>query len=95
MTFGPDLEARIHLVRDIWLFSTFDKVDKAMPSGADQALQAFNDVVNTDLFPRFLDPFVPERIRDTQPPDAGISRVPQVKDAYSRIVDFLSTELAV
>jgi S1-C subfamily serine protease len=61
------------------------KVDKAMPSGADKALQAFNDVVNTDLFPRFLDPFVPERIRDTQPPDAATARLPQVKDASNRI----------
>jgi S1-C subfamily serine protease len=61
------------------------KVDQAMPSGADRALQAFNDVVNTDLFPRFLDPFVPERIRDTQPPDTAVARLPQVKDAYSRI----------
>lgn len=61
------------------------KVDKAMPSGADQALQAFNDVVNTDLFPRFLDPFVPERIRDTQPPDAATARLAQVKAASSRI----------
>jgi S1-C subfamily serine protease len=61
------------------------KVDKAMPSGADRALQAFNDVVNTDLFPRFLDPFVPERIRDTQPPDAATARLPQVKDASNRI----------
>ncbi|HEY0472359.1 MAG TPA: MarP family serine protease [Kribbella sp.] len=61
------------------------KVDQALPGGADRALQAFNDVVNTDLFPRFLDPFVPERIRDTQPPDGSLSRFPAVKDAYSRI----------
>jgi S1-C subfamily serine protease len=61
------------------------KVDKAMPSGADRALQAFNDVVNTDLFPRFLDPFVPERIRETQPPDGATARLPQVKAASSRI----------
>jgi S1-C subfamily serine protease len=61
------------------------KVDRAIPSGADRALQAFNDVVNTDLFPRFLDPFVPERIRDTQPPDAATARLPQVKDASNRI----------
>jgi S1-C subfamily serine protease len=61
------------------------KVDKAMPSGADRALQAFNDVVNTDLFPRFLDPFVPERIRDTQPPNAATARLRQVKDASTRI----------
>ncbi|TDD13715.1 MarP family serine protease [Kribbella turkmenica] len=61
------------------------KVDGVLPSRADQALQAFNDVVNTDLFPRFLDPFVPERIRETQPPDGGISRQPGVQAAYSRI----------
>jgi S1-C subfamily serine protease len=61
------------------------KVDDALPGGADNALQAFNDVVNTDLFPRFLDPFVPERIRETQPPDGAISRNPTVKLAYSRI----------
>ncbi|MFK4083844.1 MarP family serine protease [Kribbella sp. NPDC020789] len=61
------------------------KVDQFLPSGADNALQAFNDVVNTDLFPRFLDPFVPERIRETQPPDSAIARQPLVRQAYSRI----------
>jgi S1-C subfamily serine protease len=61
------------------------KVDEVLPSRADQALQAFNDVVNTDLFPRFLDPFVPERIRETQPPDGEIARQPAVRAAYSRI----------
>jgi S1-C subfamily serine protease len=61
------------------------KVDQALPGGADRALQAFNDVVNTDLFPRFLDPFVPERIRETQPPDGAIARNPTVRLAYSRI----------
>nr|WP_202886718.1 MarP family serine protease [Kribbella sandramycini] len=61
------------------------KVDQVLPSGADNALQAFNDVVNTDLFPRFLDPFVPERIRDTQPPDSAIGRQPAVRQTYSRI----------
>lgn len=61
------------------------KVDEVLPSGADRALQAFNDVVNTDLFPRFLDPFVPERIRETQPPDGSVARQPLVRDAYSRI----------
>lgn len=61
------------------------KVDDSLPGGADRALQAFNDVVNTDLFPRFLDPFVPERIRETQPPDGAIARNPVVREAYSRI----------
>ena len=61
------------------------KVDEVLPSGADRALQAFNDVVNTDLFPRFLDPFVPERIREVQPPDSAVARQPQVQQAYTRI----------
>jgi S1-C subfamily serine protease len=61
------------------------KVDQALPDDADRALQAFNDVVNTDLFPRFLDPFVPERIRDVRPPDGTTSRLPAVRAAASRI----------
>jgi S1-C subfamily serine protease len=61
------------------------KTDQVLPDSADRALQSFNDVVNTDLFPRFLDPFVPERIRETQPPDTGIARQQAVRAAYSRI----------
>jgi S1-C subfamily serine protease len=61
------------------------KVDQALPDDADRALQAFNDVVNTDLFPRFLDPFVPERIRDVRPPDGTTSRLPSVRAAASRV----------
>ncbi|HZO67835.1 MAG TPA: MarP family serine protease [Kribbellaceae bacterium] len=61
------------------------KVDQALPDDADRALQAFNDVVNTDLFPRFLDPFVPERIRDVRPPDGTTSRLPAVRAAASRV----------
>ncbi|MFG1906584.1 MarP family serine protease [Kribbella sp. NPDC048928] len=61
------------------------KTDEVLPASADRALQSFNDVVNTDLFPRFLDPFVPERIRETQPPDSAIARQQPVRDAYSRI----------
>ncbi|WP_371406591.1 MarP family serine protease [Kribbella sp. NBC_00662] len=61
------------------------KVDEFLPNSADRALQSFNDVVNTDLFPRFLDPFVPERIRETQPPDSAIARQQPVRSAYSRI----------
>lgn len=61
------------------------KTDQVLPDSADRALQSFNDVVNTDLFPRFLDPFVPERIRETQPPDGAIARQEPVRAAYSRI----------
>ncbi len=61
------------------------KVDETLPDGADRALRAFNDVVNTDLFPRFLDPFVPERIHDVRPPDTATGRLPAVRATYTRV----------
>ncbi len=61
------------------------KVDQVLPADADRALGALNDVVNTDLFPRFLDPFVPERIQDVRPPDTATGRLPQVRATYTRV----------
>jgi S1-C subfamily serine protease len=61
------------------------KVDQVLPADADRALGALNDVVNTDLFPRFLDPFVPERIPEVRPPDTATGRLPQVRATYTRV----------
>lgn len=38
------------------------KVDQTLPPQADRVLQAFNNVVGTTFFPRYLEPFAPERI---------------------------------
>ena len=38
------------------------KVDSVMPTEATQVLQSFNNVVGSSFFPRYLEPFAPERI---------------------------------
>ncbi|HJQ06337.1 MAG TPA: MarP family serine protease [Nocardioides sp.] len=38
------------------------KVNGALPGAAPKALQAFNNVVGTGFFPRYLEPFAPEQI---------------------------------
>ena len=49
----------------------------AARSGADGLLEAFNNVVGTSFFPRYLEPFAPERIVDGRPGDrSGCSPTP-------------------
>lgn len=43
------------------------KVDEALPQSASTVLRAFNDVVGTSFFPRYLEPFAPERIVEVGP----------------------------
>lgn len=38
------------------------RVDEVMPKEAVDALDSFNDVVGSSFFPRYLEPFAPERI---------------------------------
>ncbi len=38
------------------------EVDEVLPATADDLLGAFNDVVGSGFFPRYLEPFAPERI---------------------------------
>ena len=42
-------------------------VDRVLPSAADGALRSFNDVVGASFFPRYLEPFAPERIVEVGP----------------------------
>ena len=44
------------------------KVNEALPTSAGQALQAFNTVVGTSFFPRYLEPFAREQIAPVGPP---------------------------
>ena len=43
------------------------KVDEALPAGADGLLKAFNNVVGTTFFPRYLEPFAPGADRPRGP----------------------------
>lgn len=57
------------------------KVDGVMPGEAESALQAFNEVVGSSFFPRYLEPFAPERIIEVAPPSDRVARDPQVRAA--------------
>ncbi len=62
------------------------EVDAVLPDRAYQGLQAFNDVVGTTFFPRYLEPFAPERIISVEPPPQGIGRTPGVRDAGDAVL---------
>ena len=55
------------------------RVDEYMPPDAVSALNSFNDVVGSSFFPRYLEPFAPERIVRVGPPPRGIARDPDVR----------------
>ena len=61
-------------------------VDRIMPKGAENALQAFSRVVDPGLFPRYLEPFAPEQIIPARPPTAGVLADPEVVDAGQSVV---------
>ena len=62
------------------------EVDGVVPDRAYQALEAFNSVVGTTFFPRYLEPFAPERIISVDAPDAAIARDPQVRNAQEAVL---------
>ncbi len=55
-----------------------DRVNGVMPPDAVQALNRFNDVVGSSFFPRYLEPFAPERIVSVTPPPTRIGQDPDV-----------------
>ena len=62
------------------------KVNEALPTSAGQALQAFNTVVGTSFFPRYLEPFAREQIAAVGPPPPRIVRDPDVVDAEASVL---------
>src|SRR6478752_5659718 len=57
------------------------EVDGVLPASAGGVLQAFNDVVGTSFFPRYLEPFAPERIVNVAPGPRRLLKDPDVTDA--------------
>ncbi len=55
-----------------------DRVDSVMPADAVGLLNGFNDVVGQSFFPRYLEPFAPERIVGVTRPPGRIARDPDV-----------------
>lgn len=82
--------ARIPAVSDAVRSSTvLDRVDAVMPGSADRALNAFNRVVDSNLFPRYLEPFTTERIAPVPAPNREVLARPGVQRATGSVVKVL------
>jgi S1-C subfamily serine protease len=85
---GSGLRGITPLVRDSTVLA---EVNRILPASASSKLSAFNDVVGTTFFPRYLEPFAPERI---VPVPAGPRRMltdPDVQRAAAEVVRIRST----
>ncbi|MDQ6687267.1 MAG: MarP family serine protease [Actinomycetota bacterium] len=60
-------------------------VNKMMPASAQNALRSFNRVVGSSVFPRYLEPFAPERIVNVAPGPQQVVGDPDVVRASSSV----------
>ena len=71
--------------------AVLEKVDQTLPGQATEVLQAFNNVVGTTFFPRYLEPFAPERIVEVGPGPRRILEDPDVVAARPAVVKVRGT----
>lgn len=64
-------------------------VNGVMPTGATDVLEAFNHVLDTNLFPRYLEPFENEKIKPIEAPDDQVLASPAVVRASKSVVKIL------
>ncbi len=64
-------------------------VDSALPGNSEGVLSAFTSLVDSSRFPRYLEPFAPERIKDVPPPSRGIAARPAVTAGQDSVVKVL------
>src|ERR671920_2042197 len=67
------------------------EVDHALPASAGGVLQSLNDVVGTSFFPRYLEPFAPERIVEVGPGPKRLLEDPDVQRAESSVLKVRGT----
>ncbi|GAA4122150.1 MarP family serine protease [Nocardioides fonticola] len=67
------------------------EVDAVLPRDSADLLQAFNDVVGEGFFPRYLEPFAPERIVEVAPGDKRMLQRPGVRAAGASILKVRGT----
>ncbi len=67
------------------------QVDKVLPASADGLLQAFNNVVGTGFFPRYLEPFAPERIVEVAPGNERMLSRPGVRGVQPSVLKIRGT----
>lgn len=66
--------------------AVLSQVDDVIPDRADEVLRAFNEVVGSSFFPRYLEPFAPEQIVEVGPPSDEIARDPEVRAARASVL---------
>jgi len=66
------------MVRDSTVLT---KVNEVMPAEAQGLLRQFDRVVGSSFFPRYLEPFAPERIVEVSPAPGNVVRDPEVQQA--------------
>jgi S1-C subfamily serine protease len=66
-------------------------VDEALPGEAHNAVDAFSNIVNSSMFPRYLEPFATEHIRPVAPPGSAIAHKPAVDRAADSVVKVIGT----
>jgi S1-C subfamily serine protease len=67
------------------------KVNQVLPAQAAGLLEAFNNVVGTSFFPRYLEPFSPERIVEVRPGDGRMLHDPDVTRAGGSVLKVRGT----
>jgi S1-C subfamily serine protease len=85
---GSGLRGITPLVRDSKLLA---EINEVLPASAGSQLNAFNDVVGTTFFPRYLEPFAPERIVPVGPGPRRMLADPDVDRAAQSVVKVRST----
>ncbi len=66
--------------------AVLERVDEVLPTSAGQLLNAFNSVVGTTFFPRYLEPFAPERIVEVGPGPRRLLQDPDVRGASGSVL---------
>jgi S1-C subfamily serine protease len=85
---GSRLGGLTPMVRDSVVLG---EVDSLMPAQSDGMLRAFDDVVGTTFFPRYLEPFAPERIVEVGPGPRRLLGDPDVAGAAGSVLKIRST----
>jgi S1-C subfamily serine protease len=80
---GSGLRTITPLVQDSKVLA---EVNRVLPASASSKLSAFNDVVGTTFFPRYLEPFAPERIVPVPPGPRRLLTDPDVQRAAEEVV---------
>lgn len=80
---GTRIGAITSMVRESAVLS---KVNDVLPEQAPEALRSFNNVVGASFFPRYLEPFAPERIVEVGPGPRRMLRDPDVAAAAPSVL---------